>query len=117
MSTTPGQERLNAIQMIPEYQEALYLASEKKYSESLAKLHDTISSIEAQAGPNSKFHLYLYRRIASVHMLLGEPEGVEEAYKRCITISESIKTPIIRDVASESQIFFWQEQLIRFYMA
>lgn len=63
--------------MMPEYQEALKLATEEKYPESIAKLHDAIKAIEVQVGPNSKFHLYLYRRLASMHMMLGQLDEVE----------------------------------------
>ena len=40
-------------------------------------MQDAIKAIELQVGPHSRFHLYLYQRIASLHMIMRDLEKVE----------------------------------------
>ena len=61
--------RPNIIQEMPEYQKALKFATEQKYDEALGLLQDTIKNIEGVVGENTKFHLFLYQRIASLNMI------------------------------------------------
>ena len=51
---------------MPEYQKALKFASEQKYDDALGALNDTIKNVENIIGENTKFHLFLYQRIASL---------------------------------------------------
>jgi hypothetical protein len=66
----------------------LELAVDKKFRESLDKMNDTVTAVEAQVGPHSKFHLFLYQRMASLHMLLSELDGVEHMFKKSIDVAE-----------------------------
>ena len=66
--------------MIPAYYEALKLAEDEKYSESLAKLYDAIESTDFKVESNPLSALILYRNIASMHMQLGEFDFVEKAF-------------------------------------
>ena len=50
-----------------EYQEALQLAVDKKYPESLGKLNEALKVVESAVGTQSSaYHLFLYQRMASI---------------------------------------------------
>jgi uncharacterized coiled-coil DUF342 family protein len=46
--------------MMPEYQKALQLASERNFVDALSELQKTLEAVEKQVGPYSHFHLFLY---------------------------------------------------------
>jgi len=82
----------NMIQEMPEYHEALELASEKKFDESLAKLQQTLDQIESQVGSTSPFHLFLYQRMASIYTMKHDLNKVEECLSKCVTVAEDSVT-------------------------
>jgi hypothetical protein len=45
---------------MPSYQEALQLATEAKFEESMHKLKQSLIEVEKQAGTNTPFHLFIY---------------------------------------------------------
>jgi len=73
---------------MPEYHQALELAGEKKFDESLVKLQFTLDSIEKQVGSVSPFHLFLYQRMASIYTMKHELEAVEECLQKCVAVAE-----------------------------
>ena len=74
-----------------EYQEALQYAVDKKYPESLGKLNDAVKSIEQVVGsPYSKFHLFLYQRMASIQQIIGDGQQVENTFRKCVETAEKI---------------------------
>jgi hypothetical protein len=79
-------------------------------------MHDTVAALEAQVGPYSKFHLFLYQRMASLHMLLSELDGVEHMFKKSIEVAEQTKTMLSSKVDQTSSVFMWQNNLLKFYM-
>jgi hypothetical protein len=45
------------------------LAVNEKYDESVQQLEASIKEVESVVGLNTNFHLFLYQRLASIHML------------------------------------------------
>lgn len=88
----------NLIQMMPEYQKALENASEKNYPEALKMMQETISNVEKQVGPYSKFHLFLYQRIASLHMIMKDLDSVELTFQKSIEVAEKTHERINKDM-------------------
>ncbi len=73
MSTANQEKPLNMIQQMKEYQEALQLAVDKRYAESLEKLNESMKVVEKATGtPFTVFHLFLYQRIASIQQIIGD---------------------------------------------
>jgi hypothetical protein len=62
------------------YQEALKLAVEEKYVESLRKLKESQNEIEQTIGDNTPYHLFLYQRMASIYQMTNEIKKVEETF-------------------------------------
>lgn len=101
---------------MPSYQEALKLAVDKEYKQSVEKLHQTVKEVETQVGPSSNFHLFLFQRIASVHLMLGEIEKVEETFQKCVTVAENVKMPLSNSQSQTTSTFMWQNNLLKFYL-
>lgn len=49
----------------------------EKYDDALDELENTISEIENVVGKNTNFHLFIYQRMASIHMLQLNFDKVE----------------------------------------
>ena len=110
------QAKPNLIQQMPEYQAALQFAVDHKYQDSLGKLEDTVVAVEKQVGPNTKFHLFLYQRMASLHMLLHDLGGVEEKFKRSVEVAESTPVSLNPGMDQTASVFMWQNNLLKFYL-
>lgn len=67
----------------------------------------SIKALEAQVGPYSRFHLFLYQRIASLHMIMQNLEGVEESFKKSIEVAEKTTEPLHKDMDQTSAVFMW----------
>lgn len=59
----------------------------EKYDDALVELEKTIAEIENVVGKNTNFHLFIYQRMASIHMLQLNFDKVEQRFKQCIEIS------------------------------
>ena len=65
---------------MPSYQKALELAVNEKFDDSLKQLEVTMQEVENVVGPHTKFHLFLYQRMASIHMIQDNHEMVEKRF-------------------------------------
>lgn len=63
----------------------------EKYDDALVELEKSIAEVESVVGKNTNFHLFLYQRMASIHMLQLNFEKVEHRFKQCIEVAESGK--------------------------
>ena len=101
-----------------EYQEALQLAIDKKYPESLLKLNDAVKVVENAIGSqNTAYHLFLYQRMASIQQILGDGQSVETTFVKCVETAEKLY-PQHKGTKPEdlSKVFMWQNNLLKFYL-
>lgn len=42
-------------------------------------------------GPNTRFHLFLYQRMASLYLIMNQLDQVEEMFKISISVAENSK--------------------------
>ena len=78
---------------MPQYQDALKLAVDKNYKDSLAKMNEALAAVEAQVGSESRFHIFLYYRMSALHMLLYDLEGVEQVHLKAINMADKLGVP------------------------
>lgn len=90
---------------MPTYQEALKFAVDKKFGKAIGKVNDTITELDKQVGNNTNFHLFLYQRLASMHMLERDLLQVEDVFKKCVDVSENVSKNL-KTGAVES-VFMW----------
>lgn len=67
--STVTEREPNIIQQMPSYLKALEYVVHRKYDKSTEQLEHTIKEVEKVVGPNSIYHLFLYQRLASIHMI------------------------------------------------
>lgn len=79
--STETEKKPNLIQQLPSYQKALELAVSEKYDESIKQLETSIQEVESVVGKNTNFHLFLYQRLASIHMLQQDFKSVEKRFQ------------------------------------
>jgi tetratricopeptide (TPR) repeat protein len=101
---------------MPSYQKALELAVEKKFSESLDQLEKTITEVENIIGKHTNYHLFIYQRMASIHMMLRDLESVENTFQKCIEVAEKATSQMSRQHNQTQSIFIWQNNLLKFYI-
>ena len=111
-----GAGRPNIIQEMPSYQAALKAATEEKYDDALNSLQDAIRDVEAQVGENTKFHLFLYQRVASLQMLTKDLPAVEDTFKKCIEVAEGSTVSLNPKADQTQNVFMWQNNLLKFYL-
>lgn len=98
------------------YQKALELAVGQKYDESIAQLKRSVQEVEDVVGPNTNFHLFLYQRMASIHMLQLDFESVEQCFRKCVDVAENGKKSMNKKNDQTHNVFIWQNNLINFYL-
>lgn len=82
----------------------------------MGKLQDCVTEVESQVGPNTNFHLFLYQKIASLQVIQRDLGAVEDTFKKCVDIAENSKVPLNANEDSATNIFMWQNNLLKFYL-
>ena len=72
--------------------------------------------VEQQVGPNTNFHLFLYQKIASLQIIQRDLGSVEETFKRCVEVAENAQVPLNPQLDQTSNVFMWQNNLLKFYL-
>jgi tetratricopeptide (TPR) repeat protein len=93
------------------------LAVNQKYDESVQQLEQAVKEVESVVGQNTNFHLFLYQRLASIHMLQLDFNSVEKRFQQCIEVAEKGKKSMNKKNDQTHNTFIWQNNLIKFYLA
>ena len=107
---------LNFIQQIPSYQKALEFAHDTQYDKSINQLEKTISEIESTVGKNTNLHLYIFQRMASIYQIQKDFHSMESIFQRCIETSENSPFNQLKQDTRTSNVFVWQNNLLKFYL-
>lgn len=54
-------------------------------------MNHAITQIENQVGPNTKYHLFLYQRIASLQLIMQDLDAVENTFFKQIEVAEKTR--------------------------
>ena len=75
-----------------------------------------MKEIDNQVGPNTNFHLFLHQKIASLHLMNRDILAVEDTFKKCVEVAENAQVPLNPTIDQTSNVFMWQNNLLKFYM-
>ena len=75
-----------------------------------------MTQVEEQVGANTNFHLFLYQKIASLQIIQRDILAVEETFKKCIDVAENAQISLNPKIDQTSNVFMWQNNLLKFYM-
>lgn len=75
-----------------------------------------MKEIDNQVGPNTNFHLFLHQKIASLQLMNRDILAVEDTFKKCVDVAENAKVPLNPTIDQTSNVFMWQNNLLKFYM-
>ena len=100
----------NLVQLMPTYQEALKLAVDKKYGESMTKFEQLMDEITKEHSTNTPYHIFVLYKMATVNNLAGKVTDNEAVFER---INE-IAPMAYHD--KPSMVFMCHNTLFKYYL-
>ena len=95
---------------MPSYQEALKLAVDKKYDESLSKFNKLMDEITKEHSTNTPYHVFVLYKIASVNNISGKIADNEAVFEQINEISPMAYPN------KPSMIFMCHSTLLKYYL-